>query len=126
MILVLCGAAFSLSSELMPPPWTTPELTAGEIRLTDAQVLDVIWIDARKKADYDAGHVPNAILLNNSNWDSGINDLMEAWLENMRPIVVYCSSQQCNASKQIAKRLRETLPEAEIYSLQGGWDAWEK
>ena len=124
--LTLCGAIFSLSSGLMPLPWKEPELAAGEIRLKDAQVLNVIWIDARSKMDYDSGHIPDAILLNDLNWDTGINDLMNTWLVNPRTIVVYCSSKQCNASKHIAKQLRDALPEAEVYSLKGGWEAWEK
>ena len=110
----------------MQPPWEAPELAAGEIEIENARVLNVIWIDARKKADYNTGHIPNAILLNESNWDNGIGNLVETWLNNMRPIVVYCSSEQCDTSKRIARRLRETLPEAEVYSLKGGWEAWAK
>jgi hypothetical protein len=37
---------------------------------------------------------------------------------------VYCGSESCGTSKRIAERLRESLPDAEIYSLKGGWDAW--
>lgn len=125
-MLTACGATFSLSSGWMPPPWKASGLKAGEIRLEDAQVLNVIWIDARNKVDYTAGHIPDAILLNDSNWETGIYNLMDLWLANSRPIVVYCSSAQCNASKRIAARLRDALPDAEIYSLKGGWEAWAK
>lgn len=124
--LTLGGASFSLLNGLMPLPWQEPELAAGEIRLEDAQVLDVIWIDARSEKEYAAGHIPGSILLNDSNWDTGIQDLMPLWLNKMRPMVVYCSSTHCDLSKRIATRLREALPEAEIYSLNGGWEAWKK
>lgn len=124
--LTLCGATFSLFSGWMPLPWEKPELQAGEIRLADAQVLDVIWIDARSLADYEAEHLPGAVLLNASNWDDGIYDLMDLWLKDARPIIVYCSSAQCNASKYIAEKLRAALPEAEVYTLKGGWEAWKK
>ena len=120
------GAIFSLSNGWIPPPWKVSDLEAGEIRLEDAKVLNVIWIDARNKVDYTTGHIPDAILLNDSNWETGIYDLMDLWLVNTRPIVVYCSSAQCNASKHIATRLRDALPDAEIYSLRGGWEAWEE
>ena len=122
--LTVCGSAFSLFSGLMPPPWRAQPLAAGEIRLEDAQVLNVIWIDARSKADYAAGHIPNALLLNESNWEEGINDLMSIWLVSARPIVVYCSSAQCDASQRIAERLRTALPQAEVYRLKGGWESW--
>ena len=44
-----------------------------------------------------------------------------ALAQNPSPIVVYCQSAQCNSSHQIAGQLREHLPEAEIYTLQGAW-----
>ena len=125
-VLTCLGAAFSLSSGIMPLPWKAPKLAAGEIQLRDVLALDVIWIDARNQSDYDSGHIPDAILLNNSNWDAGIDNLMGAWLATPQPIVVYCSSEQCDTSKQIAQKLRDALPEAEIYSLKGGWEAWER
>jgi rhodanese-related sulfurtransferase len=105
-------------------PWAEPELAAGEIRIVDARALDVLWLDARSEADYKAAHIPDAILLNYDNWESAIVELMGEWLMDTRPIVVYCGSESCGTSKEIAERLREVLPEAEIYSLKGGWDAW--
>jgi rhodanese-related sulfurtransferase len=123
-ILTSIGAAFSLFSDLAPLPWAEPGLEPGEIRLVDARALEVLWLDARSEADYEAAHIPKAILLNEDNWDDGIVELMPEWLTNPRPIVVYCGSESCGTSKRIAERLREALPDAEIYSLKGGWDAW--
>ena len=122
--LTLLGAAFSLLSGLASPPWAKAELAAGEIRRTDARALQVIWIDARSAADYRTEHIPAAIYLNQEHWETGIIELMDAWLTQPRPIVVYCGSAGCGTSKRIAERLREALPDAEIYSLKGGWDAW--
>jgi rhodanese-related sulfurtransferase len=122
--LTTLGAAFSLFNGLAPLPWVEPELTPGAIRLVDARVLDVLWIDARGEDAYNEGHIPDAIRLNEDNWDDGIFILMDAWLGNPRPIVVYCESESCGTSQRVAERLREALPGAEIYSLHGGWDAW--
>ena len=122
--LTLLVAAFSLFSGLASPPWAEAELAAGEIRPTDARALQVIWIDARSAADYRTEHIPAAIYLNQEHWETGIIELMDAWLTQPRPIVVYCGSAGCGTSKRIAERLREALPDAEIYSLKGGWDAW--
>ena len=122
--LTLLGAAFSLFSGLASPPWAEAELAAGEIRPTDARALQVIWIDARSAADYRTEHIPAAIYLNQEHWETGIIELMDTWLTQPRPIVVYCGSADCGTSKRIAERLREALPDAEIYSLKGGWDAW--
>ena len=122
--LTVLGAAFSLCSGLSPLPWAEPELAAGEIQLVDARALDVLWIDARSEADFQTDHIPGALLLNDDNWETGIVELMGAWLMQPSPIIVYCGSESCDTSKRIADRLREALPDAEIYSLKGGWDAW--
>jgi rhodanese-related sulfurtransferase len=122
--LTILGAAFSLFSGLAPSPWAEPTLAAGEIRLVDARALEVLWLDARSTADFKRGHIPDAIQLSEANWDDGIIALMNTWLPNPRPIVVYCGSASCGTSKRIAERLRAELPDAEIYSLKGGWDAW--
>lgn len=122
--LTILGAAFSLCSGLAPLPWAEPELAAGEIRLVDARALEVLWIDARSETDFETDHISGAILLNEDNWETGIVELMGAWLMQPTPIVVYCGSESCGTSKRIADRLREALPDAEIYSLKGGWDAW--
>ncbi|HAV12967.1 MAG TPA: hypothetical protein DCX06_05665 [Opitutae bacterium] len=120
-VLTLLGASFSIFSGLTQPPWSAPELEAGEIHQVDAEVINPIWVDARPEVDYETAHIEGALSLNDSNWDSQIFDLMGAWLESPQPIVVYCSSASCDTSKQIAERLRMDLPDAEIYSLHGGW-----
>jgi rhodanese-related sulfurtransferase len=123
-VLTAVGTAFSLFSGLAPLPWAAPELGAGEIRVEDARVLDVLWIDARGEDAYQQGHIGDAIRLSPDNWDDGILELMDAWLGQPRPIVVYCGSAGCGSSKRVAERLREALASAEIYTLHGGWDAW--
>ncbi len=120
------GVAYSLVNGLAPLPWAEPELAAGEIRLLDAQALDVIWLDARPIDDFEIDHIPGAIFFDEGDWDTGLMDLMNAWLMQPRPIIVYCGSESCGTSKRIAEGLREALPDAEIYSLKGGWDAWTK
>tara|TARA_B110000208_G_scaffold77106_1_gene98779 strand:+ start:1703 stop:2116 length:414 start_codon:yes stop_codon:yes gene_type:complete len=122
--LTALGAVFSLFSGLAPLPWAKPELAAGEIQPNDARALQVIWIDARSEADYHTEHIPAAIYLDEDHWETGIIELMDAWLTQPRPIVVYCGSERCDTSKRIAERLREALPDAEVYSLKGGWDSW--
>jgi rhodanese-related sulfurtransferase len=123
-LLTCIGSVFSLCSGLAPLPWVEPELPAGAIRQEDARVLDVLWIDARSEDAYQHGRIGDAIRLSSDNWDDGIVTLMDAWLGNPRPIIVYCGSAGCGTSKRVADRLRDALPAAEIYTLHGGWDAW--
>lgn len=125
-VLTLTGAAFSLYHGLAPLPWAEPELAAGEIWLADAQALEVIWLDARSRHEFEAQHIPDALFFDEADWDMGLLALMEVWLMEPRPIIVYCGSESCGTSQRIAEQLREALPDAEIYILKGGWDAWTK
>lgn len=124
--LTLIGVAYSLVGGLSPLPWEEAELKAGEIRLVDAQALEVIWIDTRAFEDYEQDHISDALFFDEGDWDAGLIRLMDVWLIQPRPIIVYCGSESCGTSNRIAERLRTALPDAEIYSLKGGWDAWQK
>jgi len=119
--LTLLGGCYSLLSGLAPLPWAEAELEPGEIRLEDARVLEVIWLDARDAEAYELGHLEGALYFDEEDWAGSIGRLMEAWLPAPRPIVIYCADEACGTSKRVAERLRADLPEAEIYSLKGGW-----
>jgi len=119
--IVAIGSAFSLISGLAPKPWAEPEIAPGEIRLEDARPLDVIWLDARDAEAFAEGHIKGAIYFDENAWADSVGKLMETWLARPRPIVIYCSDEACGTSKRVAERLRADLPEAEIYSLKGGW-----
>ncbi len=123
-ILVLIGVGFSLFTGWAPPPWQKPTLESGEIRAIDARGLDILWIDARTQKAYAEAHIPNAIWLNTEDPDAELMHITVAWLENPKPIVLYCSSAACSSSKELANWLRNQLPDAEIYSLKGGWSSW--
>ena len=127
-ILVVIGSSYSLVSGLSPRPWAAPELAAGEIRLADARALNPIWLDARTEIAFATGHIPEAIHFNEDNFDEQLIEVVSTWLEASPPIIVYCSSEQCQTSTRVAEQLRQALLEsgieAEIYSLKGGWDAW--
>ena len=92
---------------------------------------DALWIDARPDDEFARDHVPGAISLNEDRW----NELLPQFLPNWSPdkkVVVYCSSESCNASREVAKRLREDaqLKDNEgkncVFVLEGGWEAWLK
>jgi rhodanese-related sulfurtransferase len=83
----------------------------------------VLWIDARPAAEYDAGHVPGALLLNEDTWDDRIEPVLLAWTPG-QTVLVYCSSHGCDASRQVAARLRRDYELPEVYVLRGGWEAW--
>ena len=120
------GIAFSLVGGLPPLPSINSELEAGEIRMADAKALNAIWVDAGGTKKFEERHIPEALLLDEDGWDAGLFELMNIWLIEPRPIIIYCVSEGCGKSKRIAERLRESLPDAEIYSLKGGSAAWQE
>ena len=123
LLLTVIGVAYTLFSGLSR---AEPKLEAGEIRLADARALNAIWVDAGGMKKIEETHIPEVLLLDENDWDAGLFELMNTWLIKPRPIVIYCESESCDTSKRIAKRLRESLPGAEVYSLKGGRDAWQE
>jgi rhodanese-related sulfurtransferase len=82
----------------------------------------VLWVDARSPREYDADHVPGAILLNLEDWDTLFPSFLEHWQPDEK-VVVYCSSTACQLSHEVAQRLKQTgIPQ--VFVLKGGWDAW--
>jgi rhodanese-related sulfurtransferase len=125
-LLTVLGTAYSLISGLAPLPWAEPELQAGEIRLEDAKALDVIWVDARSEAAFAEKHAPEALYYDQADTATSMGKILEQWLQNPRPVVVYCGDAACGTSKKVADELRANLPDAEIYSLKGGWSTWSE
>lgn len=126
LLLTVIGIAYSLVGGLSPLAGAEPELQAGEIYLADAQTLNPIWVDARALEEFEESHLPGALFFDESDWDTGLLELMNTWLIQPRPIVIYCGAEACDTSKRIAERLRKSLPDAEIYSLKGGSVAWQE
>ena len=124
LLLTLVGAAYSLLSGIAPVPWAEPEIGPGEIRLGAAQALDVIWIDARSREEFSREHIPGAIHFDSTSEADSLLRVLELWLEAPRTIVVYCADERCGTSRKVADELRANLPDAEIYSLKGGWQTW--
>ena len=118
------GAAFFHPKK---PVWNE-ELPAaadsGEVTVQTAQEWGgkVLWLDARTKKEYDPAHIPGAMLLNEDDWDGLLPPVLAAWNPD-RFIVVYCS-QSCNASKEVAGRLRDDARLPHVYVLKGGWESW--
>ncbi len=124
LVLTLVGSAYSLVTGLAPLPWAAPEVAPGEIRMADARALDVLWVDARSPEDFSHGSAPGAIYYTADDGGLSLGDIVAAWLDAPRVIIVFCSDAGCGTSREVAATLRTVLPEAEVYSLKGGWESW--
>jgi rhodanese-related sulfurtransferase len=86
---------------------------------------NVIWVDARPDNEFERDHIPGAILLNEDRWNELLPQFLGQWSAE-RKIIVYCSAQSCNASREVAKRLRDEAQLKNVFVLDGGWEEWLK
>jgi rhodanese-related sulfurtransferase len=86
---------------------------------------NAIWVDARPDDEFARDHVPGALSLNEDRWNELLPRFLAAW-SPAKKIVVYCSSVGCNASREVARRLRKEAQLPDVYVLKGGWEAWLK
>ena len=84
-----------------------------------------IWVDARPDDEFARDHVPGALSLNEDRWNELLPQFLATWSPGKR-VVVYCSSLSCNASREVARRLRKEAQLSEVFVLEGGWEAWLK
>jgi rhodanese-related sulfurtransferase len=100
---------------------------ADEVTVSQAKEWgkDVMWVDARPSAEFSAAHVPEAFLLNTDEWDARRGEVLNHWSPG-RKIVVYCSKQNCGASREVARRLRDEAGLKNVFVLGGGWEAWQE
>jgi len=97
----------------------------GEVELAEVQSWGdtVLWVDARPDAQYEKQHIPQAVPLNEDRWNELLPPMLATWSPEKR-IVIYCSSQSCAASHEVAQRLKTEAQLPNVYVLHGGWEAW--
>jgi len=86
---------------------------------------NAIWVDARPDEEFAQDHVPGALSLNEDRWNELLPQFLAAWSPGKK-VVVYCSSLSCNASREVARRLRKEAQLPDVFVLEGGWEAWLK
>lgn len=129
---ILLGLAFlpAIASALLRPPqpaaWENPPRFGDEISVQEAERLgpQALWLDARPDAQFEAAHVPGAIQLNEDRWNELLPVALKEW-SPARTTVVYCSSQSCGASREVAERLRKEAGLKQVFVLDGGWESWQ-
>ena len=106
--------------------WRSPIPASEMVTITDARGWgsNAIWIDARPEEEFAQDHVPGALLLNEDRWNELLPAMLAAWSPEKR-IIVYCSSESCGSSREVARRLRNDAQLKNVFVLEGGWEAWK-
>lgn len=89
---------------LMEPGAKTGEVSTEEVRRILADGSAIV-IDARPRAEFDAGHIPGARVLDASSGDqiAAVERLTNG--NKAAALVVYCNGPYCQASRRLADRL---------------------
>jgi len=107
--------------------WRSAVLPSEMVTVDQARAWGghVIWVDARPDEEFARDHVPGAISLNEDRWNDLLSEFLVVWSPGKK-VVVYCSSLSCNASREVARRLRREAQLPDVFVLEGGWEAWLK
>ena len=115
---------FRQATSCAPPVESHPEI--GWIEQDDARALlddtSVMFVDARSLADYETGHIPNAIAMP---MDTGaIDESTAALVYGAHTVVAYCdTSGECASSRRLASLLNEDGVR-DVRVLRGGIPQW--
>ncbi|MCC6422870.1 MAG: rhodanese-like domain-containing protein [Phycisphaerales bacterium] len=85
----------------------------------------VLWIDVRAEEEYQRGHIPGALRLNEREWEKLLPAVQEIDLGG-RAIVVYGQQATSDEPGKIAQRLRMIFPDTPVFTLAVGWQAWQE
>ena len=98
------------------------ELTVADFMRENSPIL---WVDARSEREFRAGHVPNAIRLDQEAWEELLPGFLAMWQPGKR-VVVYCDTAKCQAGQEVAVRIRRELQIGNVFVLKNGWTAWQE
>ena len=107
--------------------WQSPVPASEMVTVAQARAWggNAIWVDARPDDEYAREHIPGAMSLNEDHWNTLLPQFLTTWSPEKK-VIVYCSSLSCNASREIARRLRKEAQLQNVFVLEGGWEEWLK
>ncbi|HEX8875591.1 MAG TPA: rhodanese-like domain-containing protein [Phycisphaerales bacterium] len=85
----------------------------------------VVFLDARIQPEFDAGHVPQAFLLNSTMFGTPAADDAMKVLDANAPVVIYCGGGDCDASKNVAILLQQAGFK-QIHIIEKGFPEWKE
>lgn len=124
LISITCALFFSSLSNAAD----TPESLAGTTLVSAEKVIDLfdeldelVILDARKDADWNKGHIPDAVHLVNTKTDAAS---LAAIIETKAtPVIIYCNGIKCDRSVKSAQIALDN-GYTNIYWFRGGIEEW--
>lgn len=128
-------AGFTLAAAgatwLMDPPSEPKSVVCDPALIEPYQIClsdvpeDVLWIDARSRSEWEQNGLEGSILWNLDPDENGTQLEAEAAMRIIAAplVVVYCGSEACGTSRQIAEMARALDLGPPVKALFGGWDA---
>ena len=84
----------------------------------------VVFVDARKDHDYQAGHIPGAYQLDHFHPEDYIATTLPV-CQTAEEIIVYCNGGECDDSENTAIFLRDAgIPKERLFVYSGGMEDW--
>lgn len=84
-----------------------------------------LLVDAREEEHFHAQHIPGAISLPSHSYP----EMLEFFAEEQgktKTVVVYCGTEDCDVSTDLAVRLRDEAGYRDVRILEGGFLAWQR
>jgi rhodanese-related sulfurtransferase len=107
-----------------PPPQYVPPTPAHWLEVKPLHLKgELVLLDARSKAAYDAGHIPGSISLPEPASHEEIAAFRQRYPTNTH-LVAYCSSTSCSLSFKLAHRLAREGGYGFVQYMTGGYFEW--
>lgn len=108
---------------------TTPPVIATPISWAEAKPMvaagEVVLVDARPKALYEASHIPGAISFPEASPAEDLQAFQQKYGKASK-LIIYCGSQSCSLSKRLADRLVQQHGYTAVRFMTGGFQEWQK
>jgi rhodanese-related sulfurtransferase len=82
---------------------------------------NIVWVDARSTKDYEAGHVKNAVPINEDSYYIQLSSIVVTSMQS-KTLIVYCASDECSSSVNIVRLIKKDTGLKNVYALKGGWE----
>lgn len=84
-----------------------------------------LLVDARESEQFTAGHIPGAVSLPANSYEEALLFFAEEHGRE-KTVVVYCGSEDCDLSAELAARLQAEAGFTDVRILRGGILAWRR